>query len=176
MSTKDTSAPVAHGTIGPRNILMAVVLLELMTALWGVLSGRTSMLLRDVLEPAEPDIAAIAAKVLAACHPLLVLSALALVAKGRLRLAIAALGTLELTRWLNYILWVMQNGPRLDDPLEVQWIAAQIFFFPLMAAGGVALGAFDKRPGLAAVLISAPTFYNLICITVFVLWVLITGP
>jgi len=169
MSTNAASAPFAHGIIRPRNVLMAVVLLELVTAGWGFLAGRMSILF-EPLEPAGPDIAAIAARIQIAGHPLLVFVALVFVVTGRLRLAIAALGVLEMTRWLNYIVWVTQIGPRLDDALDIQWTVAQVFCFPLMAAGGVALSALDKRLGLATALISAPTFYNLIGVTVFVLW------
>jgi hypothetical protein len=176
MTTKATSAAVAHRPIGPRNILVAVLVLELLTVLWGLLFGRMSILFRDPLEPAQPDIAAVVAKVQAVCHPLLVFTALAFVATGRLRHAIVTLGVLEVTRWLNYLLWIVQNGGRLDDALFVQWSAAQMFFLPLMAAGAVTLSLLGKRLGLAAVLISAPMLYNLVSFILVVLWLQIAGP
>jgi hypothetical protein len=174
--TKAASVPAAREKmIGPRNILIVVAVFELLAVLWDFLLDRMSILFRDPLEPAESDIADVLTRAYVACHPLLVLAALAFAATGRVRHAIVALGVVEMMRWLNFMPWIVQNGLRLDDGLDIQWTAAQIFAFPLMAAGGIALAALDKRPGFATVLTGAATLYNLTGVTVYTLWVLING-
>jgi hypothetical protein len=174
--TKAGSVAAVRGKkFGPRNILIAVAVLELLAVLWDFLFGRMSILFRDRWEPVEPGIADVLAKAYVACHPFLALAALALAATGRVRHAIVALGAVEMMRWLNYMPSVMQNGLRLDDGFDIQWTAAQIFVFPLIAACGIALAVRDERPGLATALISIPTLYNLTGFTVYTLWVLING-
>jgi hypothetical protein len=176
LATITKAAPALRGKmLGPRNILIVVAALELLAVLWDFLFGRMSILFRDPLEPAEPGMADVLAKAYVACHPLLALAALALAATGRVRHAIVALGAIVMMRWLNYMPSVVQNGLRLDDGFDVQWTAAQIFLFPLMAACGIALAVRDERPGLATALISVPTLYNLTGFTVYTLWVLIYG-
>jgi hypothetical protein len=176
ISSKAASASaLRRKMLGPRNILIVLAVFELLDVLWDFLFGRRSILFRDRWEPAEPGVADIFAKAYVICHPLLALAALALAAAGRLRHAIVALGALELMRWLNYIPSVVQNGLRLDDGYDIQWTAAQIFVFPVIAACGIALAVRDERPGLATALTGVPTLYNLAGLTVFTLWLLING-
>jgi hypothetical protein len=176
LATITKAAPAARGKmLGPRNILIVAAVFELLAVLWDFLFGRMSILFRDRLELADPGIGDVFARAYLAGHPLLALAALALAATGRLRHAVVALGGVEMMRWLNYVPWVVQNGLRLDDGLVIQWTAAQIFVFPLIAACGIALAVRGERMGLATALISVPTLYNLSGFTVFTLWVLING-
>ena len=78
-------------------------------------------------------------------------------------------------RWLNLMPSVVQDGLRLDDGFDIQWTAAQIFVFPLIATCGIAFAVRDERLRLAAALIAVPTLYNLFGLTVYTLWNLING-
>jgi hypothetical protein len=176
-STKAESAPAARGKmLEPRNILIAVAVFELLAVLWDFLFGRMSILFRDPLQVAEPGVGDVLAKAYVACHPLLSLAALALAAKGRVRHAIVALGAVETMRWLTYMPSVVRNGLRLDDGFDIQWTAAQIFVFPVIAACAIAFAARDERLRLATALIAVPTLYNMFGLTVYTLWKLIDGP
>jgi hypothetical protein len=175
--TKTAAVPATPGKLrGPRNILIAMAVLEFLTVLWNFLFGRMSILFRDPLEPAATGIGDFITKAYLACHPFLVLAAVALAATGRIRQAIVAFGAIEIMRWLNYMTSVARNGLRLEDGFAMQWTAAQIFLFPLIAACGIALALSGKRPGLASALISIPILYNLAGFTLFATRLLIDGP
>ena len=161
--------------LGPRNILIVVAVFEFLAVLWDFLFGRMSILFRDPLEPAEPGIGDVLAKLYLGSHPLLALAALALAATGRIRRAVVVLGAIEMVRWVKFMPSVMESGLRLDNIFDVQWTAAQIFLLPLIGTLSITLAVRNHRLGLAAALTGIPSLYNLTGLTVSILWTLING-
>jgi hypothetical protein len=160
---------VRERLLRPRNTLMVIAGLELFLL-------PLDFLFRERLEPAEWEIGIVLTKTYFVCHPLLTVAALAMVALGRVRHAIVALAAIEMTRWLHLTAWVvLQNGLPLDDVLAIQWTAANIFIFPVVAAYVIALAVRGERLRLASALIGVPTLYNLVLFMVFALGVLING-
>jgi hypothetical protein len=176
LANSPTTLSSAHDEIfGPRTVLIAVAVLELLASLWDFLFGRMSILFRDPLELAEPGIGDVLAKLYLACHPLLALVALALAATGRIRRAVVVLGAIELVRWLKFMPSVMESGLRLDNIFDVQWTVAQIFLLPLIGALSITLALRNHRLKLATALTGIPSLYNLTGLTMSILWTLING-
>jgi hypothetical protein len=153
----------------PRNILVVVAGLELILL-------PLDFLFRGPPEPAGWEIGVVLTKTYFAGHPLLTVAALAMAASGRVRPAIVALAAIEITRWLYLTAWVvLQGGLPLEDVLDIQWTAANIFIFPAVAAYAIALAVRGARLGLASALIGIPTLHNLVSIMAYALGVLING-
>src|SRR5258707_10905184 len=156
------SAAALHGeTRRCSKVLIAVAVFESLAGVWSFpyLFGRASILFANPLFLPEPGLGDAAVKVYVASHPLFALAALAFAVKGRVRHAIVVLGAVEMMRWLNFMTSVVSNGLRLNDGLSVQWTAAQIFIFPLLAACAIALATRARRLGLATAQVSIPTLY-----------------
>jgi hypothetical protein len=69
LATSPTTLSSAHDEIfGPRTVLIAVAVLELLASLRDFLFGRMSILFRDPLELAELGIGDVLAKLYLACH------------------------------------------------------------------------------------------------------------
>jgi hypothetical protein len=109
-----------------------------------------------------------------ASHPLLALAALALATVGRLRYAIMALGAMVLMNWLNYMPSVVRHGLDFGGPAALQ-TPVQIIAFPLMGACAVALAARKERLGLATLLVSIPTLFDVIAVIAFGIGVFLHG-
>jgi hypothetical protein len=109
-----------------------------------------------------------------AAHPLLALAALALATVGQLRYAVMALGALVLMNWLNYLPSVVRHG--LDfGGLSAFQTPVQIIAFPLMGACAIALAARKEQLGLAALLVSIPTLFDVIAMIAFGISVFLHG-
>jgi hypothetical protein len=113
-------------------------------------------------------------KMYIAAHPLLALAALALATVGQLRYAVMALGALVLMNWLNYLPSVVRHG--LDfGGLSAFQTPVQIIAFPLMGACAIALAARKERLGLAALLVSIPTLFDVLAMIAFGISVFLYG-
>jgi hypothetical protein len=109
-----------------------------------------------------------------ASHPVLALAALVFATVGRLRYAIMALGALVLMNWLNYMPSVVLHGLDFDGISAFQ-TPLQIVAFPLMAACAIALAARNERLGLATMLVSIPTLFNVAAVIAFGISVILYG-
>ena len=107
-------------------------------------------------------------------HPTLALAALALATIGRLRYAIMALGALVLMNWLNYMPSVVRHGLDFGGLAALQ-TPVQIIAFPLMGACAIALAARKERLGLATLLVSIPTLFDVLAMIAFGIGVLLYG-
>jgi hypothetical protein len=121
-----------------------------------------------------PGVGGAIIKTYIASHPLLALAALAFATVGRLRYAIIALGALVLMTWLNFMPSVVRHG------LDFRGVSAfetpvRMIAFPLMAACGIALAARGQRLGLATMLVSIPTLYNVFAVIAFAIGVILYG-
>lgn len=172
----DAAAVPRRGMLWPRKVLIADAMFELFAALWTLpfLFGRASILFRNPWEP-ESGLGDVIVKAYVASHPLLALGALAWAAKGRVRHAIVALGAVVAMRWLNYTPSLLRYGLKFNDGFDLQWIAAQVFTFPLLSACAIVLAARGERLRLATALVSLPTLYNVLGFTVFAIWTIING-
>jgi hypothetical protein len=129
------------------------------------------MLFGDMSEIPGPGLGGAIIKVYVASHPLLALAALALATTGRLRYAIMTLGALVLMNWLNYMPSVVRHG------LDFGGLSAfvQIIAFPLMGACAIALAARKERLGLATMLVSIPTLFDVLAVIAFGISVFLYG-
>ena len=85
-----------------------------------------------------------------------------------------ALAALALMNWLNYMPSVVLHG--LDfSGLSAFQTPVQIIAFPLMAACAIALAARGERLGLATMLASIPTLFNVAAVIAFGISVLLYG-
>ena len=128
----------------------------------------------DMSDIPGPGVGGAIIKAYIASHPLLALAALALATVGRLRYAIMALGALVVMNWLNDMPSVVRHG------LDFRGVSAfetpvRIIAFPLMAACGIALAARSQRLGLATMLVSIPTLYNVFAVIAFGIGVILYG-
>jgi hypothetical protein len=73
-----------------------------------------------------------------------------------------ALGALVLMNWLNYMPSVVRHGLDLGGLSAIQIIA-----FPLMGACAIALAARKERLGLAVLLVSIPTLFDVLAVIAF---------
>jgi hypothetical protein len=64
--------------------------------------------------------------------------------------------------WLNYMQSVVLHGLDFAGPYAALQTSAQIFAFSLMGASAIALAARNRRAGLAILLVSTPTLFNLV--------------
>jgi hypothetical protein len=150
---------------GLRVVLIIAAVLEAFDAL-----SSLPTLFGDMSEIPGPGIGGVLIKAHIAAHLPLALAALLFAATGRARTAIIALGAVVAMTWLNYLPSVVLHG------LEFNGIGAfetpvRIIAFPLMAACGIALAARNQRLGLAAALVTVPTFYSLIGLIIFAIGV-----
>jgi hypothetical protein len=109
-----------------------------------------------------------------ASHPLLALAALGFATAGRLRQAIMALGALVLMNWLNYMPSVVRHGLDFGGVAAFQ-TPLQIIAFPLMGACGLVLAARKQRLGLATMLVSIPTLFDVVAVIAFAIGVFLYG-
>ncbi|MEH2625765.1 hypothetical protein V1292_003820 [Bradyrhizobium sp. AZCC 1719] len=132
------------------------------------------MLFGDTSEIPGPGIGGAIIKAYVAAHPVLALAALAFATVGRLRYAVMALGALVLMNWLNYMPSVVRHG--LDfGGLSILQTPVQIIAFPLMGACAIALAAREERLGLATLLVSIPTLFDVIAVIAFGISVFLYG-
>ena len=128
----------------------------------------------DMSEIPGPGIGGAIIKAYIAVHPLLALAALALATVGRLRYAIMALGALVLMNWLNYMPSVVRHG--LDfGGLSAFQTPVQIIAFPLMGTCAIVLAARKERLGLATILVSIPTVFDVLAVIAFGIGVFLYG-
>ena len=128
----------------------------------------------DISEIPGPGVGGAIIKAHIASHPLLALAALGFATVGRLRYAIMALGALVVMNWLNFMPSVVGHG------LDFRGVAAfetpvRIIAFPLMAACGIALAARSQRLGLATMLVSIPTLFDVLAVIAFGISVFLHG-
>ena len=132
------------------------------------------MLFGDMSEIPGPGLGGAIIKAYIASHPLLALAALALATAGRLRYATRALGALVLMNWLNYMPSVVRHGLDFGGLSAIQ-TPVQIIAFPLMGACAIALAARQERLGLATLLVSIPTLFDVLAVIAFGIGVFLHG-
>jgi len=120
------------------------------------------MLFGDMSEIPGPGLGGAIIKAYVVSHPLLALAALALATVGRLRYAIMALGALVLMNWLNYMPSVVRHG------LDFGGLAA-------LQTPAIALAARKERLGLATILVSIPTLFDVLAMIAFGISVFLYG-
>jgi len=132
------------------------------------------MLFGDMTEILGPGLGGAIIKAYVVSHPLLALAALVLATVGRLRYAIMALGALVLMNWLNYMLSVARHGLDFGGLAAFQ-TPVQIIAFPLMGACAIALAARKERLGLATMVVSIPTLFDVLATIAFGISVFLYG-
>jgi hypothetical protein len=132
------------------------------------------MLFGDMSEIPGPGVGGAIIKIYIASHPVLALAALGLATVGRLRYAIMALGALVVMNWLNYTPSVVRHGFDFGGLSGFQ-TPVQIIAFPLMAACAIALSARKERLGLATLLVSIPTLFDVLAVIAFGIGVSLYG-
>jgi hypothetical protein len=152
--------------------LLGLYLLLIIVAVIEAFEGlsHAPMLFGDTSEIPGPGLGGAIIKAYVVSHPLLALAALALATVGRLRYAIMALGALVLMNWLNYMPSVVRHGLDLGGLSAIQIIA-----FPLMGACAIALAARKERLGLAVLLVSIPTLFDVLAVIAFGIGVFLYG-
>jgi hypothetical protein len=131
------------------------------------------MLFGDVTEIPGPGLGGAIIKAHIASHPLLALAALGLATVGRLHYAMA-LGALVLMNWLNYMPSVVRHGLDFGGLAALQ-TPVQIIAFPLIGACAIALAARKERLGLATMLVSIPTLFDVLAVIAFGISVFLHG-
>jgi hypothetical protein len=161
------SVPVrAPRLLGFYLVLIIVAAIEAFEGL-----SRAPMLFGDMSEIPGPGVGGAIIKAYIASHPL---AALGLATAGRLRYAIMALGALVLMNWLNYMPSVVRQG--LDfGGLSALQTPVQIVAFPLMGACAIVLAARKERLGLATMLVSIPTLFDVLAVIAFGISVFLHG-
>jgi hypothetical protein len=156
--------------------LLGLYLLLIMIAAVEAFEGlsHAPMLFGDMSEIPGPGLGGAIIKMYIAAHPILALAALALATVGRLRYAIMALGALVLMNWLNYMPSVVRHGLDFGGLSAIQ-TPVQIIGFPLMGACAIALAARKERLGLATVLVSIPTLFDVLAMIAFGISVFLYG-
>ena len=164
------SAPVrAPRLLGLYLLLIIVAAIEAFDGL-----SHVPTLLGDMSDIPGPGVGGAIVTAYIASHPVLALAALALATVGRLRYAIMALGALVLMNWLNYMPSVVRHG--LDfGGLSAFQTPVQIIAFPLMGVCAIALAARKERLGLAALLVSIPTLFDVLAVLAFGISVFVYG-
>jgi hypothetical protein len=167
MSSITTAPDATPAPIHPPRLLGLYLLLIIVAAI-EAFDGLSNapMLFGDMSAIPGPGLGGAIIKAYVASHPVLALAALAFATVGRLRYAIMALGALVLMNWLNYMPSVVQHGLDFGGVSAFQ-TPLQIIAFPLMGASAIALAARGRRLGLATMLVSAPTPFNLAAVIAF---------
>ena len=174
-----TSAPVLAADAAPVSAAPRHLGLRAVLIIAAVLEGfdaasSVPTLFGDMSGIPGPGFGGFLIKAHIATHAPLALAVLAFAAIGRVRYAIIALATIALMTWLNYMPSVVRHG------FEFRGVGAfetpiRIIAFPLMAACAIALAARDRRLGLAAVLVSIPTLFNVLGVVAFAIGVSLHG-
>ena len=175
MNSATTVPDAASVPIRPPRLLGLYLLLIIMAAI-EAFDGLSHVptLFGDMSKIPGAGIGGAIIKAYIASHPLLALAALAFATVGRLRYAIMALGALVLMTWLNYMPSVVRHG--LDfGGLSAFETPVQIIAFPLMGACAIALAARNQRLGLASLLVSVPTLFNVLAVLAFGIGVFLYG-
>jgi hypothetical protein len=154
---------------GLRILLIIAALIEAFDAL-----PSAAILLGDMSDIPGPGIGGAIIKAHLATHPVLALAALMFAAIGYLRHAIIALGAIVAMTWLNYMPSVVLHGFDFGGAAALQ-TPLQIIAFPLMAACGIAYAARNERLGLAAALVSIPSFMGVFGVIAFAIGVALHG-
>jgi hypothetical protein len=154
---------------GLRILLIIVALIEAFDAMPSAV-----ILLGDMSEIPGPGIGGAIIKAHLATHPVLALAALMFAAIGYVRHAIIALGAIVAMTWLNYMPSVVLHGLDFDGAALLQ-TPLQIIAFPLMAACAIAYAARNQRLGLAAALVSIPSFWGVFGVIAFTIGVALHG-
>jgi hypothetical protein len=163
MNSATTLPDAASAPIRAPRLLGLYLLLIIMAAIEAFEGlSHAPMLFGDMSEIPGPGLGGAIIKAYVVSHPLLALAALALATVGRLRYAIMALGALVLMNWLNYMPSVVRHGLDLGGLSAIQIIA-----FPLMGACAIALAARKERLGLAVLLVSIPTLFDVLAVIAF---------
>jgi hypothetical protein len=175
MSAITTTPDTAPTPIRPPRLLGLYLLLIIVAAIEAFDGlSHAPMLFGDMSQIPGPGLGAAIIKAYVASHPVLALAALAFATIGRLRYAIMALGALVLMNWLNYMPSVVLHGLDFDGASAFQ-TPLQIIAFPLMGASAIALAARGQRLGLATMLVSIPTLFNLAAVIAFGIGILLYG-
>lgn len=175
MSSITTAPDAAPAPIRPPRLLGLYLLLIIVAAIEAFDGlSHAPMLFGDMSTIPGPGVGSAIIKAYVASHPLLALAALAFATVGRLRYAIMALGALVLMNWLNYMPSVVLHGLDFDGASAFQ-TPLQIIAFPLMGACAIALAARSQRLGLATMLVSVPTLFNLAAVIAFGISVFLYG-
>ena len=170
-----TTVPDVAAPIRPPRLLGLYLLLILVAAIEAFDGlSHAPMLFGDMSRIPGPGLGGAIIKVYVASHPLLALAALALATVGRLRYAVMVLGVLVLMNWLNYMPSVVLHGLDFDGASAFQ-TPLQIIAFPLMGASAIALAARSRRLGLATMLVSIPTLFNVAAVIAFGVGVFLYG-
>jgi hypothetical protein len=175
MSSTTTIPDAAAAPIRPPRLLGLYLLLIIVAAIEAFDGlSHAPTLFGDMSKIPGPGFGGAIIKAYIASHPVLALAALAFATTGRLRYAIMALGALVLMDWLNYMPSVLLHG--LDfGGLSAFQTPAQIIAFPLMGACAIALAARSERLGLATMLVSIPTLFNVAAVIAFGISVILYG-
>ena len=156
--------------------LLGLYLLLIMIAAIEAFEGlsHAPMLFGDMSEIPGSGLSSAIIKMCIAAHPILALAALGFATVGRLRYAIMTLGALVLMNWLNYMPSVVRHG--LDfGGLSAFQTPVQIIAFPLMGACAIAFAARKERLGLATMLVSIPTLFDVLAVIAFGISVFLYG-
>jgi hypothetical protein len=159
-------APRLHG------LYLLLIIIAAIEAFEGL--SHAPMLFGDMSEITGPGLGGAIIKAYIASHPLLALAALALATVSRQRYAIMALGALVLMNWLNYMPSVVRHGLDFGGFSAFQ-TPIQIIAFPLMGACAIALATRKERLGLAALLVSIPTLFDVLAVVAFGISVFLYG-
>jgi hypothetical protein len=175
MNSATTVPDAVPAPIRPPRLLGLYLLLIIVAAIEtfeGLSNAPT--LFGDMSAIPGPGIGGAIIKAYIASHPVLALAALAFATVGRLRYAIMALGALVLMNWLNYMPSVVLHGLDFGGVSAFQ-TPVQIIAFPLMGACAIALAARNERLGLATMLVSIPTLFNIAAVIAFAIGVFLYG-
>ena len=168
-TTLPDAAPVAVRAPRLLGLYLLLIIIAAIEAFEGL--SHAPMLFNDVTEIPGPGLGGAIIKTYIASHSLLALAALGLATVGRLRYAIMALGALVL---MNGLPSVVRHG--LDfGGLSALQIPVQIVAFPLMGACAIALAARKERLGLATMLVSIPTLFDVLAVIAFGISVFLHG-
>ena len=175
MNSTATMPDAAPAPVRPPRLLGLYLLLIIVAAIEtfeGLSDAPT--LFGDMSKIPGPGVGGAIIKAYIASHPVLALAALVFATIGRLRYAIMALAALALMNWLNYMPSVVRHG--LDfGGLSAFQTPVQMIAFPLMAACAIALAARGERLGLATMLASIPTLFNVAAVIAFGISVFLYG-
>jgi hypothetical protein len=175
MNSATTLPDAASAPIRPSRLLGLYLLLIIMAAIEAFEGlSHVPMLFGDMSAIPGPGLGGAIIKAYIASQPVLALAALAFATVGRLRYAIMALGALVLMNWLNYMPSVVRHG--LDfSGLSAFQTPVQIIAFPLMGVCAIALAARSQRLGLATLLVSIPTLFDVLAVIAFGISVFLYG-
>ena len=170
MLNEEAPQPVrARRLLGLYLLLILIAAIEAFDGL-----SHVPTLFGDMSDIPGPGVGGAIIKAYIASHPVLALAALALATVGQLRYAIMALGALVLMNWLNYMPSVVRHGLDFGGMSAIQ-TPVQIIAFPLMGACAIALAARGQRLGLATMLVSLPTLFNVAALIAFGVGIFLYG-